>query len=585
MMTKRNLTSTWVLYSRLFTYIKRYWPALVVAIMGSMLYSGIDAWFVHFLQPLLNKGLLQKDPMFLKEAPLLVLMVFILRGFASFLSNYFMALISRNVIMNLRQAIFIHLQKVPASFYDKSSSGQILSVLLYTVEQIANAGADVLTTLFQAVFLIIGLLIVMFKASFKLTLLYFIILPIITIIMRITSLRVRRLSLRIQHSMASLTHIAEENIEGYKVVRSYGGQNLEMEKFNKAAFNNRQKEMKIIAARSLSVSFVQFVAAIALAVTLFVATLDISHAILSPGSFIALIAAMLALLKPMKDLTNMQNKLYRGLAGAETIFQLLDEPIEADEGIRKVKRVKGKIDFKEVNFSYLPPKKVLNNISFSINPSEVVAFVGRSGSGKSTLINLLMRFYNTDSGTILLDDHPIFGYNLSSFRNQFALVSQHITLFNDTILNNIAYGRKNKTQEEIVAAAKAAHALEFISELKEGMHTLIGENGITLSGGQRQRIAIARAILKDAPILILDEATSSLDTESERYIQQGLTALMQNRTTLVIAHRLSTIENADKIIVLQQGELVEMGNHHSLLKQHGYYTKLYQMQFKEHGMS
>ncbi len=570
------------IYQRLFQYVRRYLGYVVIAFIASMVYSGIDAWFVYFLKPLINRGLVAKDQHFLELAPLLVPAVFIGQGVVRFISNYCIARVSRSVIMQLREDLFKHLQKLPARFYDHASSGNLLSLILYSVEQVANASADVLTTAIQAGFLVIGLLIVMFHISWKLSLLYFLIMPLIAIIMRYTSLRVRRLSLSIQSSMAELTQTAEENIEGYRVVRGFGGETYEAQKFTKALRINRQREMKVVAARSWSVSGVQVVAAIALSVTLFVAARDIAGNLLSPGGFVTLVAAMLALLKPLKDLTSMQNKLYRGLAGAESVFTMLDEPAESDTGTYTVSRVRGNIEFRHVNFAYSPDQPVLFDIEFSVNPGEIVALVGHSGSGKSTLVSLLPRYYPEFSGDILLDGISIRDYRLANLREQFAQVSQHVVLFNDTVRNNIAYGRfATVSDAEILAAAKAAHALEFVEALPHGLDTIIGEKGVLLSGGQRQRLAIARAILKDAPILILDEATSALDTESERAIQQALDVFMQQRTTLVIAHRLSTVEHADKIIVMHQGRIIETGKHAELLAQGGHYAKLYQMQFRD----
>lgn len=582
-MSKPKLvTNAAVIYVRLFKYVRHYWLPLAIAMLAGMIYSGIDAWFVYFLKPLLNKGLVQRNLHFLRWAPILVLLAFASRGMASFFSTYNIALVSRNVIMRLREDMFAHLQRLPARFYDHSTSGQILSVILYSVDQVANAGADVLTTAIQASFLIMGLLVVMFSISWKLSLMYFIIIPLVTVIMRVGSLRIRRLSLSIQDTIAAITHHAEENIDGYKVVRGFDGQSSEIEKFNAAVLANRKREMKLITARSLSVSGVQLVAALALAATLYIATLDIANSLLSPGSFVAMVAAMLALLKPMKDLTTMQNKLYRGLAGAQTVFEFLDKKPEVDRGAQTLQRAEGKIEFSQVTFSYDPQKPVLHDVSFKIEKGEVIALVGRSGSGKSTIVNLLPRFYADFSGEILLDDISIRDYRLADLRLQFAMVSQNVTLFNDTIAHNIAYGRlANVSEEQILQAAKAAYALDFIEQLPQGINTLIGENGVLLSGGQRQRIAIARAILKNAPLLILDEATSALDTESERYIQAALEDLMRERTTLVIAHRLSTVEHANKIIVFDQGKIVEMGNHTDLLACDGLYAKLYKMQFKD----
>lgn len=581
--SKRKVGNAYHIYARLFRYVRGYWLAMLIAGIASMAYSGVDAWFIRFLEPLLNKGLVSKNHHFLHYAPFLVLGVFILRGVASFFSNYCMAHASRGVIMRLRQDLFGHLQKLPARFYDHTTTGHVLSVLLYSVDQVANASADVLTTAIQSLFLIIGLVIVMLSLSWKLTLMYFVLTPLVTVIMRVASLRIRRLSLGIQDSIAEISHCAEENLEGYKVVRAFEGQDYEVEKFNHAVKVNRQREMKVVVARSLSASAVQFVTAAALALTLYIATLDVSDSLLTPGGFVAMVAAMLALLKPMKDLALVQNKLYRGLAGAQNVFELMDVKPEPDYGVhQQPRRVSGKIEYKHVNFDYDTDKQVLQDVSFKIQPGQIVALVGRSGSGKSTLVSLLTRFYDGYTGEISLDGVSIRDYKLKDLRRQFALVSQHVTLFHDTVFNNIAYGRFNEvTEADVIEAARASHALEFIEQLPEGMNTLVGENGVLLSGGQRQRIAIARAILKDAPILILDEATSALDTESERYIQQALDELMKTRTTLVIAHRLSTVEHADNIIVMDGGGIVEMGNHTELLARNGYYAKLYRMQFSD----
>lgn len=579
---QRHVANAFHVYSRLFEYVRRYWVAITIAIVASMLYSGVNAWFIGFLKPLINKGLIANDHRFMERAPLLVMGVFILRGIASFFSNYYIASASRNVIFSLRKDLFAQLQKLPASYYDKATSGQLLSVLLYSVDQVANASADVLTTAVQASFLIIYLVVVMFTTSWKLTLIYFVTLPIVTIIMRFTSLRVRSLSLDIQDSVAEMSHRAEENIEGYKVVRGFEGQEYEIEKFNRAARSNQQREMKVVVTRSLSTSLVQLITAAAMSFTLYIASLDISHSILSAGEFVVMIGCMITMLNPMKDLAFVQNKIYRGLAGAQSVFEIIDHKAEEDNGTKTLTRATGSIKFSHVNFNYHGTKEVLHDINFEIKPGEVIALIGRSGSGKTTIASLLPRFYSGYGGEITLDDVSILDYKIHDLRRQFALVSQHVTLFQDSIYNNIAYGRFDKVSEkEIVAAAQASYAMEFIEKLPNGMHTCIGENGVLLSGGQRQRIAIARAILKDAPILILDEATSALDTESERYIQAALEGLMKTRTTLVIAHRLSTIEHANKIIVMDEGRIIEQGTHHDLLNVNGHYAKLHNLQFKD----
>lgn len=578
----KKVANAFYIYKRLLTYVRRYWLALVIALTASMVYSGVDAWFISFLKPLLNDGLVARDRHFLYVAPFLVMSVFIIRGIASFFSTYYIATASRSVIMLLRQDLFAHLQRLPARFYDHTTTGQVLSVLLYGVDQVANASADVLTTAIQSLFLIGGLVIVMLSISWKLTLMYFIVIPLVTIIMRVASLRIRRLSLAIQDSIGELSHRAEENIEGYKVVRAFEGQAYEAEKFNKVARLNRQREMKVVVSRSVSVSAVQLITACALALTLYLATLDSADALLTPGGFVAMIAAMVMLLKPLKDLAFVQNKLYRGLAGAQNVFELLDEKPEQDKGQVSLTHAQGRIEFSHVSFNYDESKKVLSDINFIVEPGAVVALVGRSGSGKSSLVSLLPRFYDEYEGQIKLDGVCIEDYQLRDLRRQFAVVSQQVTLFHDTVYNNIAYGRFKEVDEQaVLAAAKASHVMEFADGLPNGLHTLIGENGVLLSGGQRQRIAIARAILKDSPILILDEATSSLDTESERFIQAALEELMKKRTTLVIAHRLSTVEHADHIIVLDEGKIIEQGNHEMLLALSGHYAKLYRMQFSE----
>lgn len=568
-------------YKRLLGSAKPYWMLFVLGAIGTVLMSVTDAGFTGMIKPIIDQAFVKRDGVFIHLLPILIVVIFLVRGISSFISSYFISRVARTVVRDMRRLIFTKLLYLPATFYDRNNSGYILSTIVYNVEQVAQACSDALITLIRESSLAIGLIVVMFVVSWKLSLLFFFIAPLIMWIVKWSSVRMRRLSANVQESVGDVTHVAGEGIDGYRVIRLYGGQDYESGKFNKATRENLQRELKIVVTNSVGTSSIQFLFAIPIAITLLVATNPAFH--ISAGSFAAIVAAMISLLRPIRRISTVNTDIQKGVAAADSIFQMIDEPVEKDTGTTALSRVKGDIVFQNVHFEYDTSKRaILKNINFSVKAGEMVAFVGKSGSGKSTLMNLLPRFYEINGGDITIDNINIHACPLIDLRKQFAFVSQDTILFDDTIANNIAYGLPAPVdREKIIKAAEAAHALEFILQQPEGFDAKIGEDGVLLSGGQRQRIAIARALLKDAPILILDEATSSLDVHSERHIQVALEDLMKDRTVLIIAHRLSTVENADRIVVLDEGEIVEMGTHHDLLQKNGAYAALYHAQFKE----
>lgn len=574
--------STFKTFKRLFPTISQYKWGLIVGAVALVLNALVDSGLIYLLKPLLDEGFGQADHGFLKLMAVLVVLFILVRGITNYLASYCLAWVSGKVVMTLRRNIFQHLMYMPVSYFDQNPVGRSLSRVTYDTEMVANSSSHVLVTIVREGVYLISLFVVMIYTSWQLSVVLFVLAPIIGMLIAIVSRRFRQLSRNIQSSMGDLTVTTEQMLKGHKEVISFGGQQVEKERFERVSNDMRLKGMKVISADGISDGLVQLIASFALSAVLYLSTvkgLDIED--LTAGSFTVVFSSMMAMLRPLKSLTNVNSQFQRGMAACQTLFGFLDLPTEEDKGKIEIKRAKGDVEFKNVSFTYEGKENpALNQVSFSIPKGKTVAFVGRSGSGKSTIANLLTRFYNIDSGEILLDGVNVQDYTLANLREQCSIVSQQVHLFNDTIANNIAYAATDKfSREEIIQAAKAAHAMEFIEKLDDGLDTVIGENGASLSGGQRQRLAIARALLRNSPVLVLDEATSALDTESERAIQSALAELQKDKTVLVIAHRLSTIEKADEILVVDQGKIVERGSHSELMALDGAYKQLHKLQF------
>lgn len=576
-------TGVWSVYRRLLGYAAPYKGVFAlgaVAMLVGALGEGATAWL---MEPLLDEGFGQRDTKVISLIPLAVVGIAFVRGIGAFGSAYSIGWIARHVIKQLRQQVFDKLLAMPAAYYDRSSGGQLISKITYNIEQVADSASRAVIVVFGDSLRVIVLVGYMLWMSWQLSIFIFVLVPLLSLIVRWVSRRFRRYSTRIQSSMGDVTQVAEEIIVGQRVIKIFGGEAYERKRFGDVNEHNRQLHMKLMATKSGSVPVVQVISSIGIALVIYFAARGTEGFTFTAGEFTAYLGAMLLLSQPLKRLTEINEPLQRGIAAAHSVFELLDSEAQKDTGTRTLEHVRGRIEFENIHFAYSTDKgEVLRGIDFTAAPGENIALVGRSGSGKSSLVSLIPRFYDPVQGMLRVDGVDVRELQLENLRHHIALVSQDIVLFNDTIARNIAYGALgDSTDEQIREAARQAYALDFIEALPDGFDTQVGDRGLLLSGGQRQRIAIARALLKNAPILILDEATSALDTESERHIQAALEELMKSRTTFVIAHRLSTIEKADRILVLDAGRVVEQGGHAELLAQGGVYASLYRMQFSE----
>ncbi|HHX8639975.1 TPA: lipid A ABC transporter ATP-binding protein/permease MsbA [Vibrio diabolicus] len=575
--------TTWQTFKRLWQFIRLYKSGLVVAVIALVINAISDTYMISLLKPLLDEGFGNAESDFLRTLPLIIFAMMFVRGTSGFVSTYCLSWVSGNVVMQVRRMVFNHFMHMPVSYFDKEKTGNLLSRITYDSEQVSAATSQALVSIVREGASIIGLLVLMFYNSWQLSLVLFAVAPVVAWGIGVVSKRFRKISKNMQTMMGNVTASAEQMLKGHKVVLSYGGQDIERKRFEKVSNQMRQQSMKLVTAQAAANPIIQMIASLAIVAVLYLASIDSIKEQLTPGTFTVVFSAMFGLMRPLKALTNVTSQFQRGMAASQTLFALIDLEPEKNEGKLTVERANGDVSVKNVSFTYTGAEKpALENVSFDIPRGKTVALVGRSGSGKSTIANLFNRFYDVDSGSITLDGHDIREYELKNLRQQFALVSQNVHLFNDTIANNIAYATDGKYERsDIEKAAKLAHAMEFISKMDDGLDTMIGENGASLSGGQRQRVAIARALLRDAPVLILDEATSALDTESERAIQAALDELQKDKTVLVIAHRLSTIEKADEILVVDDGAIIERGNHADLIAKNGAYAQLHRIQFGE----